>query len=159
MQTYKLGTMLKDKLTGVKGMLTHLIVNHDEVPVYIFQPLGLNPETLQPVDKIMMEHNRVVGGEILEIDVPLQLLGTKAKDIASGFKGKISGLIYHINGCLHIEIKPKGILERTGATIAAHEFDIRRCEGKMIETLSQEKIDESIIENPSPEKTISRFQR
>src|SRR5438132_538386 len=62
----------------------------------------------------------------------LDVLGTEVEDEASGFKGKAVASVLHINGCLHIDVQPSGILEETGTRIEPQNFDIRRLKGKAI---------------------------
>lgn len=158
MKSVKLGTMVRDNISGTDGMLTHLIVNIGGNKEYIFQPKGLNPKTQKPVDKILLQEERIEGGILIDEDVPLDLLGTKAQDIATGFKGKIVSLVYHINGCLHISIKPEGTLKNTGATIEACEFDIRRVKGEKIKPFEELKLQESIKKKPSPDGMPKRHK-
>jgi len=151
MKIYKLGEMVRDIVSDTEGMLTHMTVNMDKNEQYVFQPRGLNPETQQPVEKIYIDKSRIIGAIEEEISIPVEILGTEAEDIATGFKGIIIGLIYHINGCLHVDIKPKGILTNTGSTIQSHEFDIRRVKGLVIPNLTKFKMKVSIKKNPSPD--------
>lgn len=144
---FKLGTMVSDNVTGTKGMLTHLGIDADRNMKYIYQPRGLNPTTMQPVDRIYLEKSRITGAEFDQVDLPLEALNTQAKDIATGFKGTVIGIVYHINGCVHVEIKPKGIIESTGATIDACEFDIRRVKGDAIPELTEKEKKNYIIQN------------
>ena len=145
----ELGTMVSD-ITNTNGMLTHLNIAMDETKDYYYQPRGLNPKTGAPVERIWLKEQRINGGKFIEIDAPLEILGSKAEDIATGFKGKIVALIYHLDGCLHVEIKPEGVLEETGATIATNEFDIRRVKGDKIKPFGAKKLKESIKDTPSP---------
>lgn len=149
MKVLKLGTMLSDTITKTKGMLTHLIIHIGGNMEYIYQPHGLDPETMKPVETLWLQAERLIGGLYEELDVPPDLLGTKAEDIATGFKGKIISLIYHLNGCLHVEIKPEGVSAKN-ATFASHEFDIRRVKGEKIKPLKAKALEKSIKETPSP---------
>lgn len=159
MKIFKLGTIITDKVTETEGMLTYLTVDLDNRVCYIYQPRGLNPETKQPVERIFIETSRISNAKTEEIDLPLHILGTQAEDIATGFVGTVTSIIYHINGCIHVELKPKGILKNTGATITACEFDIRRVKGKAITPLNSKQLKESIKDKPSPTNTIPRTQR
>jgi hypothetical protein len=150
MLVFKLGEMVTDTVTKTKGMLTHLLVDMGGELKYIYQPKGLNPETGKPVDRIVLHPVRIKDGKQEELDILFEILGTEGEDIATGFTGTIIGLIYHLNGCLHVEVKPKGILGKTGATFDAEEFDIRRMKGKAIKPLAGKALKESIKENPSP---------
>jgi len=150
MKAFTLGDMVRDTVSDTEGMLTHLIIDMDKSERYIFQPKGLNPKTMQPVERISIDKARVIGGTINEIDVPIHLLGTEAEDIATEFKGTVIGIIVHINGCIHVDIKPKGTLKDTGDTIAAHEFDIRRIKIDGKPYMTKFELKKSIKEAPSP---------
>lgn len=150
MQCLVLGTMVEDTISNTKGMLTHMQIHIGEHKEYIYQPKGLNPKNGQPVDRIWLTEPRVKKGEWEELDVPVELLGTEAEDIATGFKGRIVSLIYHLNGCLHVEIKPEGTNKDNGATVASAEFDIRRVKGEAIKPLKKKELKESIKNVPSP---------
>lgn len=158
MKLLKLGKMVTDSVTETKGMLTHATINMNGEVLYVYQPTGLSKETKLPVERVFLEGSRITG-ESEEVDVPLHLLGQKGKDMASGYKGKVTSLIYHINGCLHVELKAKGVIKKTGATIAAVEFDIRRIEGEAFTPLNDEEMDISKKETPSPDPIIPRTQR
>lgn len=160
MKVFKLGMMVEDSITKVKGMLTHLSVDMDKGLKYIFQPRGLNPKTGKPVDIMFLDTARVKGGTEIELELPMSILGTKAEDMATGFKGKVVTIWYHINGCLHVELKPEGTNEDTGATFDAHEFDIRRVKGEKIPVFTEEKLQESIKFKPSPvTKPVSKHKK
>ena len=147
----KLGTIITDKVTEVKGMLTmyNVDINHNEH--YLFQPSALNPETKEPIDTFWLTEKRIVGGETISVSLPLEILDTQVEDKATGFNGTAISLNYHLNGCVHVDVKPKGIIEKTGATIKVREFDVRRLKGLAIKELSDIELEKSKVENPSPE--------
>lgn len=149
MKVLQLGTIVTDTVSGTKGMLTHLTVDMEEHEEYIYQPRGLNPDTMQPVGRTMISKSRIKGATIVDVDLPLNVLGSQAEDIATGFKGTVISLIYHINGCLHVAIKPKGKL-KNGDTIEPAEFDIRRVIGPKITPLNAKQLTASIKATPSP---------
>ena len=154
----KLGVMVKDTVTEVMGMLTVYNLDMDGNELYLLQPAHLNPETQQPADRIWVTKNRINSIEE-EVDLPLSILGEEAMDKATGFKGTIISLNYYINGCVHADIKPMGVIEKTGSTIPTVEFDIRRLEGSCINELSEEEFIESKKKFPSPETLISKSCR
>lgn len=146
---WKLGTMVKDKVTGMRGMLTHLL-SEGENRVYLFQPRGLNPETGEPIRSIWIDPDRVVDGqEVSDTYLALEVLGTEVEDKASGFKGTAVGTFLHINGCLHIDVQPSGTT-KNGGVIKRQDFDIRRMSGKAIKQLSDDELDQSKQRTPSP---------
>ena len=51
----KLGTVCTEKATGLKGTITHWLIDMGQRIDYLFQPNGLlNPEDGMPVKKIML---------------------------------------------------------------------------------------------------------
>jgi hypothetical protein len=158
-KTLELGTMVRDSISNTEGMLTHLMIQIGETREYIYQPRGLNPKTGAPVKRIAIAEERIQGANTVEIDAPLDVLCSHAEDIASGFNGKVISLIYHINGCLHVEIKPEGVLPTSGDTIDAQEFDIRRVKGEKITPLNADQLKKSIAKIPSPSPMPDRLSR
>lgn len=146
----KLGTMVTDKVTNTLGMLTHLSIDMDLNHTYVYQPRGLNPKTMQPVDTMWIVKSRILGGEEITVDLPTNIIGSHVEDMASGYQGTIIGLDYHINGCIHADVKPSGILEETGGTIGVCNFDIRRLKGDLIKPLEGKELEKSLVEDPSP---------
>lgn len=159
MKALKLGIEVKDKVSGVKGILTHLFLNTALNKEYIFQPGALSPESGKPVDCIMVDEARIEGGEWEEVDLPLDIIGEKASDKATGFKGTIVSMYYHINGCVHVLIKPKGVNKSTGNTHDAVEFDIRRIKCEKLEELTEAELEKSRKEKPSPSPIPARLLR
>jgi hypothetical protein len=151
MKMFKLGTIVTDSVSGTRGMLTHVMCAMNASLQYVYQPSALHPKTLQPVSRVLLNPARVEGGEEIEVEIPLHLLGTQAEDLATGFQGTIVELVMHINGCIHVEIKPSGTNPETGSTIEAHEFDLRRLKGDAIEPLEGEALEQSRKNKPSPE--------
>jgi hypothetical protein len=156
MKVLKTGIMVSDNIVGIGGMITHLVINIGGNKEYIFQPTGLHPDTKDPVEKIWLQEERISGGVFEEIEVPMEIMGTKGTDIATGFTGKIIGFIYHLGGCLHVEIKPEGVSKKTGNSYPAHEFDIRRVTGPAIKEMSVTELDTDKVKNPSPESKGKR---
>lgn len=147
----KLGIVCVDKATGLKGMLTHWIMNMSHTIDYIFQPKGLD-EDGQPVPKILLDLQRLkVADEDFEmVDVPVEILGTEVEDKASGFKGMAVEFIRHVNGCFHVAIQPPGFSSKTKTAIKKCEFDLRQCAGAKIVELSKKELEASKCERPSP---------
>ncbi|MCX6790110.1 MAG: hypothetical protein NTV60_01120 [Candidatus Kaiserbacteria bacterium] len=150
-QVLKLGTTCEDRATGLKGTLTHWIIQMSGVIDYVFQPKGLD-ENGQPFKKLYLCLDRlsVKEGDFEMVDVPFEILGTQVTDKASGFNGMAIAFIRHINGCFHVDIQPKGTVPKTGAPISSHDFDLRSCTGKKIIELSKPALEKSRVEKPSP---------
>lgn len=152
MKVFQLGTIVEDKPSCVDGMLTHMLVNMGGNIEYLFQPKKLNPKSKHPVRSIFITDARIVGGKEIDFDLSVanQILGTKAKDF-TGFEGTAVNIVYHMNGCIHIGLKPEGVSEDTGDTFDVQEFDIRRLTGEAIVPLTEEQLRKSFIDKPSPE--------
>lgn len=147
----KLGTVCYDKATELNGTLTHWVVGMGCQVLYLFQPKGLDQEG-QPVNNILLEAERLVykQEEIETVEIPFEILGTIVKDTASGFEGMAVSFMRHINGCFHVYIQPSGINARTNAPVVRNDFDLRSCEGDMIEKLDEKKLEKSKKDKPSP---------
>ena len=150
MKIAQLGVLVEDNVSLTKGMLTHACINMEENVEYVFQPKLLNPNTMKPVGALMISASRIKGGKLVEVDIPTELLGTKVEDTATGYKGSIIGLTYHINGCLHAELKAPGTIKETGSTVESYECDVRRLKGPSIKKLNARELAASIKKNPSP---------
>jgi hypothetical protein len=152
---FKLGTMVKDTVTGLEGMLTHLHVEGEGGHVlYNFQPRGLNPKTQEPVDDMWIAPNRIKGAtevpESPQLSEAMKALNTEVEDQASGFKGIAVAAILHINGCVHLDVQPPGVVAETGKAIKRNDFDIRRLKGKAIKPLTEAQYEKSVAASPSP---------
>lgn len=159
MKILELNTKVIDKITETEGMLVIAVLDMDRTVRYVFQPRGLNPETHQPVTRIVLEKVRVQGASEIEVNLPVEVLGTEVEDRATGFKGIAVQLSYYVNGCVHFDVKPKGILTKTGDTIESYEFDYRRLMGPAIKVMSKEELKKDQEKAPSPERkfSIGRF--
>lgn len=155
MKVYKLGVPVKDNISGVQGILTHLTVSGPTNMEYVFQPKSINPSTGTFADIIFLATERINNGILEEVDIPFDVIGTAAEDIATGYKGKIAQLVYHMNGCLHVGLKRPGLNE-SGNTFPAIEFDIRRLKGPKLKPLSDKKLEDSKKKFPSPISVITR---
>jgi hypothetical protein len=149
----KLGTRCKDIATKLEGTLTHWTINMSGYIQYIFQPLGLDEEG-QPVTSLYFDPVRlkVEESDFEEVEVPLEILGTKVTHEASGFTGMAITFIRHINGCFHVYIQPEGVQKKNKKPIEKNDFDLRSCSGQMIAKMSEEDLKKSKTDQPSPTK-------
>lgn len=155
MKIIPLRTKAKDIATGFKGMLTHLFVGMDRVQKYALQPHMLTSDTRQPVKPYWLPSEQLKhDGELVEQELPLDVIGTQVTDEASGFSGMCIGLTLHSSGCVHIDIQPSGTTKE-GARVEVENFDIRRCTGPALKKLSEPKRQESERRNPSPSPLAS----
>ena len=150
MKHLELGTIVEDSATRLTGMLTHVQAGSDESYYYFFQPRGLNPEDGTPVKGIWITGERIMGGKLIDTDVPLDMLNTIVEDKASGYKGTVTYLTLHVSGCVHAVVQAKGRVKKNGNPIDPIDVDIRRLEGKMVPKLSEPEKKKSMKEKPSP---------
>jgi hypothetical protein len=153
----KLGIECRDKATGLKGTLTHWLMNMGGGIDYLFQPKGLDEEG-QPLKRLYLclERLSVKEGDFEMVEVPFEILGTHVTNKASGFTGMAVAFVRHINGCFHIDVQPQGTLPKKGTPIASHEFDLRGCVGDKIPKLSEAARKKSTQEEPSPAEVPAR---
>lgn len=154
---YKLGVMMKDKASGLKGCLVNMQVcgsGSVRNVFYNFQPAKLNEETGAPADLSWITADRVDGEECPDPELPLDALGTEAQDIITGFKGMVVALRLYMNGCVHLNILPSGSEPKTGKMMSEHNFDIRRLRGSKIPKLDEAGLIRSRKEKPSPEAFV-----
>lgn len=148
-----LNSEVTDSATGLRGRLVHLQFELNDIRFYNFQPRGLNPEDGQPVRRFWVVPSRVLKAPAeIESEIPLEVLGTKATDDASGFTGTVTAITLHPSGCVHVLIQPAGTLAKTGSAIAAEDFDLRRVSGPAIPKLTPKEIaaEEKRAPSPSP---------
>jgi hypothetical protein len=152
----KLGTIVTDSATGLKGMITQFEHRMGGQQYYLLQPRALNPKDGEPVKQVWLDEPRITNG----IDVPLpeywplEILGTHVEDEASGYAGMAIAICQHISGCIHVNVQSKGQQE-TGAAIDACNFDIRRLSGAALKKLSETERMASQKEKPSPGEMMS----
>ena len=147
-RVYKLGSVCRDKATGLKGTLTHWMMDMSGDVHYLFQPKGLTDER-QPIEALCLNRARILSCPEETVEVPFKILGSKVTDKASGFTGMAIAFIRHLNGCFHVEIQPSGTLP-SKKPILAREFDLRGCVGKEVAVLTAAEKKASVQKNPSP---------
>ena len=146
----KLGTEVKDIASNQLGMLTLMQIEMNDSTYYYFQPKGVNPKTGEPVDGRWVVDATIEDAiKIPDPDLPLEVLGSHATDMASGYTGMIISLRLHLNGCCHVSIQSSQLLE-TGNVPQSVDFDLRRLVGDKIKILDEVKLEESKLETPSP---------
>lgn len=148
----RLGAECTEKATGLNGAVTHWLMDMGGKITYLFQPKRINPDTGQPVSKLIIEIERIQANpkDFEEVDIPIEILGSHVADKASGFNGMAVAFIRHLNGCFHVQIQPSGVLQKTNSPIAKMEFDLRQCKGEKIVELTPEEMKESKAKRPSP---------
>jgi hypothetical protein len=149
---FKLRENNTDTATGATGMLTHMIIDKDLKTRYLLQPRAVNPKTGHPVEKIHLEPARLEDQTKLEeIEIPIEVLGTVVKDEASGIEGTALSFVRHPNGCFHVHIQPKGVIEKTREPIKPIDVDFRQVTGEKVPVMTEEEKEVSRKKNPSPD--------
>lgn len=160
-EVIKLGSPCRDKATGLKGAVTHWLYDMGHRIDYVFQPKGLNEETGQPVDILVLEAERLEISpkcfELAEIDE--DILGSQVTDEMTGFKGMAVGFVRHTHGCFHVQIQPKGRLPKSNDPVKKREFDLRFCTGKKIKKMKPDELEKSTKEKPSPTGNVFKSER
>ena len=146
-----LGRTYTDHATLLEGTLTHWYCDMSHQIYYLLQPKGLGADG-QPIKKLIMELARISHSaeDIVEVDIPVEILGTEVRDKTSGFTGMAVELVQHIHGCVHVIIQPPGLVKSTGLPHKQTDFDLRDCVGEKIPTLSPAAHTESLVTRPSP---------
>lgn len=153
LQMFSLNQQCKDKATGRKITLTHAVLTPMGVMFYLAQPDALNPKTGRPVDTIRVTPDRVVDGKAEDISVPLEVIGTKVTDKATGMKGVVTTLVMHPGNCLHATVLPAGLADGN-ETPECVEIDIRRLKGPAIVEMTAEERKASEKKSPSPSSCV-----
>lgn len=155
----KVKSIATDSASGQSGMVTHFHQSATGGRQYHIQPKGLNPETQHPVDGVWAVESLIKDATFVEVDLPLDVIGTIVTDQASGFSGTAVALTLHTNGCVHIEVQAKGQIAKTLAPIKVFDFDIRRLTGVKVPKLTEEEIVRSERRHPSPSGTATAPMR
>lgn len=160
LNTLAQNTIVKDKVSGMKGMITHLHILMGNQILYAFQPRGLHPKSGKPVKvQLLVEANFDADTPRQDIEIPVEVLGTNGEDTATGFKGQIIELTIHPNGCVHVSIQPQGVSDDTGGAHEACDFDLRRVKGPAIKAMNEQEIKEDQKKKPSPVGGTSFYVR
>ena len=141
-----------EKATGLIGRCTHWLMDTDHTIKYLFQPRGLNPKNGEPISAKVVPPSRLQASkkDYEKVEVPVKILGTQIRDDASGFTGMAVEFIHHPNGCFHVRIQPKDVIEETRSPIKSLDFDLRQCSGEAIQKMTEEELRDSKEKKPSP---------
>ena len=150
-KTYKMNSAVEDTASGLKGVVTMIQIDTDNVPLYLVQPKGLKPSG-EVKDAKWFVGGRLIGKEMEEKEIPVDILKTEVKDKITGFKGIATSLVYHVSGCLHIQFASK---ETEKSPSQSYDFSILRLEGKAIKKMNEPEIKEEIKKRPSPSEFCS----
>ena len=164
----KLGTVVKDRPSGITGTLTSLYFgyrNYSEArgdssitdETYLLRPNGLNKDTGLPLAGFWTSKARMEC-EFENVSLPLEIIGTAVKHKTNGFKGTAIGLVRYQNGCIHIEVLPPGV-QKNGEGKTVEQFDWRELTGPAIVSMSETAVKKSLVTHPSPGPFVARNPR
>ena len=127
-------TKVEDKVTGRKGVITHALVFGSGQVFYNFAPEEINQKTKLPAHQDLLDESRVGGVAPVAIpaSVPLQIIGTKVRDLNTGIEGTVTRLILHGGGCVHLSLQQCNVTNHKGELVPQMDFDIRRCRGEVL---------------------------
>src|SRR5688572_4761230 len=125
-------------------MLTHFHTDTSHNENYLFQPQKLNPETGQPVEAYWLDSERIPKAKVIDFELPLDLIGKQATDLGSGYKGTVIGITLHINGCVHADLKAKGVTKQNNEPIKAIDVDVRRLKIPGVKMMTPTELQASI---------------
>lgn len=148
MTALKVRTICKDTATNAKGMITHVVVHLDRTIQYVFAPNGLNDDG-RPLRPHLVTAAQLSSTDFESIEVPIEVLGSKVTDDASGFTGTAIELWMHPNGCFHILVQPKS-KAKDGELVKPTDFDVRQCSGPQIHKQTETAKEASRNAHPSP---------
>ena len=148
---FELHQKCRDKVLKRKITLTHAyITGTGAIQYYGAAPFGQNGESLTPLDGYPVFPDRIEGADkITSVDVPVELIGTKVTDMASGIKGTATEIVIHPGGCVHVRMVPDGVTKDKNPP-HGFEVDIRRLESPLLTKLSEEARKASEKKTPSP---------
>ncbi len=151
---FELGVPMKDKVSGLAGVLTHMQVYSPTARMYNFQPAGLNKEGL-PMARRWIHDARIEGVEVADVNIPWDAIGTEVWDTVTTFAGKLTAFVVHMNGCIHAEITPPGTNSETGGLFGSYDFDMRLLKGDALPPLlTKAELAKSQEKTPSPDETL-----
>lgn len=111
-ESYKLlGLKMRDKVTGLEGIVLHVVITPHSADQVCIQPQDLNkdgaPKDVYFADVIQME--LLTSTPILEVP-PLPPApfswGEKVKSTMNGMEGRITGRALYLNGCARVSVQP-----------------------------------------------------
>ena len=114
--------------TGLCGTVVIRQIEMDGSVQALVKPKGVDPDTGEAVKGFWAVEKRLSGGEHEDVNYPSEVLGTEVTDPVTGISGTAVALVYHLTGCLHVVIQPKG-KTKSGEPLKSFECDIRRLEG------------------------------
>lgn len=157
---FELHQSCKDKALKCKIMLTHAHIDGTgQVKWYRAVPFGQNPKDKDQLPGIGIFPDRIEGADkYMSVEIPVELLYTKATDRASGIKGTVTEFIVHPGGCLHVALTPDGRTETNGVP-GAFEVDIRRLDSPLLTKLTAAELKKSEAKTPSPAKADGGVMR
>lgn len=135
---------------GMEGMLTHAHIDTDQHVQYLFQPRGTETETGMPHKLVRVTPGMLENPpQLIEHDLPLEVLGTPVTDTATAVTGMCVGLMVHQGGCCHAQIQPAG-LNGKGKVQGPLDANILQCQSDLIPVKTADEKAADQLEKPSP---------
>lgn len=153
-KVYKMNSAVKDTVSGFKGIVTMMQIDIDHSILYLIQPNGVKSSG-EINDSKWFVGGRLVGKEMEEKDIPMEILKTQVRDKITGFKGIATSLVYHVTGCLHVQFASK---ETKKVPSQTYDFSILRCEGEAIKKMDEGEVEKELKDKPSPSEFCSSFR-
>ena len=152
MRVIALDADVEDKATREKGQVTHVRVGIGAGTTwYCVQPKRLDQKKKIPSEAMWAEEGRLVTKDSnwVDIEMPVEMIGTEVTEKASGFKGLCVGLITHHGGCVHAEVQAPG-RDEDGKLIKLQDFDILRLKGEKVPKFTPKEAEQRKKDKPSP---------
>jgi hypothetical protein len=135
----EIGVQCLDFVTDVSGMVikNYIIGVEPEnvLVISVFQPHGVNRKTARPLKSIKIDPYRLRPLHWVQIDMPMDILGTEATDMSSGLKGTIVAIAQMPEKRVSVLIQPKGVRDEDWEVAPGIEVDIARCSGPVLDEL------------------------
>lgn len=129
MKVLKMGTTVVEIASDRKGHLDGISIGVNLSVVYKFIPNELNKGGIQHSYNVYGE--MIKGAPSVEVDLPVEVLGSMVTDIYSGFTGMAVQMAVHLNGCVHFWVQG-GNLDDDGTLASPQDLSILQLTGKKI---------------------------
>lgn len=156
-----LGFLAKDKVTGVKGHIVGFTQSMYSSDQFTIQPVAEEDNKLVDAiigDVVQTSYLSNTNGDFapeLHVTEPSYegdvSLGDKVRDELTGFKGIVTNITYHVNGCVICGVVPKQPSDRKAALPGTNYISILR-----LQVVEPEKVQYSPKESGGPVERASK---
>lgn len=126
--SFKLGSVVREKITKAEGVVTCANVMIDGCILYAIQPascVGKLPSNTFAQYEPGLE---LVKGSVKTIYKPTKLMGKKVRDKITGMEGTVVVHKFPLHHSEQVQIQPYGVDAKTGAIREPELFDLTRVE-------------------------------